>query len=89
MEQQYSMFSKELEEQIARTVISIVNNTAVETMNKGGQRYMKKKTFCEEMQISFNSLQVWIAKGLPVVQIEGISLIDMRDAEKFLQEHKI
>lgn len=89
MEQEYTMFSKELEEQIARTVITIVNSTADKAINRDGKRYLKKKDFCKEMSISFSTLRVWVAKGLPVIQVEGITLVDMRDAEKFLQDHKL
>lgn len=87
--EQYNIFSKEIEEQIASTVITIVNSTAVDAINKGDRRYYKKKAFCAQMQISHNTLQGWIANGLPCIQVEGISLIDMRDAEIFLQAHKI
>lgn len=87
--EQYNMFSKELEEKIVNTIITIVNNTAVEARNKGGRRYLKKKDFCREFGISFNSLKLWESKGLKVIQVEGISLIDTLDVEKFLEKHKI
>lgn len=87
--EEYNMFSKRLEDKITNNVITIVNSAAVEAMKKSDRRYYKKKAFCTQMQISHNTLQGWITKGLPCIQVEGISLIDMRDAEKFLQAHKI
>lgn len=52
------------------------------------KRYFRKKEFCKEMGISNNTLSLWIRKGLPVIQIEGISMIDMDDAVSFLNKHK-
>lgn len=88
-EQTYSMFSNELEEKIAERVIAIVTETAMEAKLEGNKRYFKKNAFCEEMSISFNSLQGWLRMGLPVIQVEGITMIDMQDAIEFLNKHKI
>ncbi|MFL2137838.1 hypothetical protein [Desemzia sp. FAM 23991] len=88
-QQEYSVFSKEIEQQIARSLQIILNDVVEKNQNEDTKRYYKKKDFCKEMSISFSTLQGWVTKGLPIIQVEGISLIDMRDAEKFLQDHKI
>lgn len=84
-----NLFSDDLEKIVAETVIKVINNTAASVKENGSKRYFKKKSFCEEMEISFNTLTNWINMGLPVIQVEGIQLIDMHDAVKFLSEHKI
>lgn len=86
--QSISLFSEEVQKQIAETVISIVTKTANETLQKPAKRYYKKKEFCQEVGIANNTLTLWINRGLKVSQIEGISLIDMNDAIKFINEHK-
>lgn len=89
MEQQQGLFSSEIEKQIALSLEIILKDVAEKSGKEPTKRYFKKKDFCKEIGISFNSCQLWITKGLPVVQVEGVLLIDMRDAEKFLQDHKI
>ena len=90
MEQQYSILSKEIETQIAITLQKVLNNVAEDNKNKSTKIFYKKKDFCKEVGISYNTLQLWINKeNLPVIQVEGLSLIDMRDAERFLEKHKI
>lgn len=87
--QELKFFSDDLEKLVAETVIKVINNTAASVKENSSKRYFKKKAFCEEMEISFNTLANWIKMGLPVIQVEGIQLIDMQDAVKFLSEHKI
>ncbi|SIN98011.1 transcriptional regulator, AlpA family [Carnobacterium alterfunditum] len=90
MEQQtFGLFSKEIQEQIAKFLETMLGNVAEESKNKGGKRYFKKKDFCEEIGISYGTLAKWLTKGLKVIHVEQITMIDMRDAEKFLQDHKI
>lgn len=86
--QSISLFSEDIQKQIAETVISIVTKTANETLQRPAKRYYKKKDFCQELQIANNTLTIWINKGLPVIQIEGITMIDMNDAIRFINEHK-
>lgn len=83
-----SLFSEEVQKQIAETVISIVTKTANETLQKPAKRYYKKKEFCQEVGIANNTLTLWINRGLKVIQIEGITMIDMNDAIQFINEHK-
>lgn len=87
--QVFSMFSKELENKIVDTVTEVIMNTAAHTKANSDKRYFKKKDFCAELSISFNTLSSWINNGLKVIQIDGISLIDMQDAIQFFDEHKI
>ncbi|WP_034551661.1 hypothetical protein [Carnobacterium funditum] len=87
--QVFGMFSKELEKQIIDTVTKVIMSTAADTKVNSGKRYFKKKDFCTEVCISYNTLSAWIDNGLKVIQIDGISLIDMQDAVQFLNKHKI
>lgn len=84
-----NLFSDDLEKRVAETVTQVIASAAASAKENNTKRYFKKKAFCEEMEISFSTLSNWIKKGLPTIQIEGIQLIDMKDAEKFLNEHKI
>ena len=84
-----SMFSDDLENRIAETVISIVTKSASDTLYKPTKRFYRKKEFCQEIGIANNTLSLWINKGLKVSQIEGVQLIDMEDAIQFINEHKI
>lgn len=87
--QTLSIFSKELENQIMETVTKVIINTATDTRLNNRKRYFKKKDFCSELSISYNTLSAWITNGLKVIQIDGITLIDMEDANQFLNKHKI
>lgn len=88
-EQTFSIFSEETEKVISEAVLKIIFQTQSNVALNGKKRFLKKKEFCKEVGISNNTLSVWIKKGLPVIQVEGISLIDMEDAIKFFNQNKV
>lgn len=86
--QAVNMFSEDLEKLIGEAIRHVVKDTVDQTQQQSSKRYYKKKEFCKEMGIVYNTLTVWINKGLPVIQVEGLTLIDMEDAIRFLNNHK-
>lgn len=52
--------------------------------NNDKQRYMNKKQTCNYLQISNNTLDCWIEKGLPVIKINGVIRFDRLAIDKWL-----
>lgn len=48
------------------------------------QRYMNKKQTCSYLQISNNTLDHWIDRGLPVIKINGVVRFDSLAIDKWL-----
>lgn len=48
------------------------------------QRYMNKKQTCNYLQISNNTLDSWIGKGLPMIKINGVLRFDRLAIDKWL-----
>ncbi len=51
-------------------------------------RYLNKGNACKYADISRPTLQLWIAQGLPVIQVNGAERIDKQDIDLFLLKHK-
>lgn len=52
-------------------------------------RHLKKKNACIYADISGQTLEKWLAKGLPVSKIDGCFRIDTKDIDEFIERHRI
>lgn len=83
------LFSKDIQQGVASELMTLINEVKAESQKLPSKRYFKKKDFCQEVGISFNTLQKWINElGFKVVIIDGLQLIDMQDAVEFFNKHK-
>lgn len=55
---------------------------------KTEREWMKQKEVCEQLNISYNTLQKWIVLGLKISQVEGITLINREEINRFLRNHE-
>lgn len=51
-------------------------------------RYMTKKEAAAYCGVSFNSLQKYISLGLKVIIIDGMTRIDKKDCDEFMEKNK-
>jgi excisionase family DNA binding protein len=73
----------QLREQIFELISSEMN-----TIQKNCQtncRYMNKKQACNYLQISNNTLDKWISKGLPFLRISGSLRFDRISIDQWLK----
>lgn len=54
-----------------------------------GKEWLKQKEACEWLNISYNTLQGFRAKGLQIATVEGITLISKTEINRFLKENQI
>lgn len=52
-------------------------------------RYMKQNQTCIYMNCSYNTLQKYKKMGLRTIMLDGEEKIDQRDADAFMEQHKI
>lgn len=56
--------------------------------DSGLGRYMTQKQCCEYIGISFGYLQKLEHMGLPVIELDGKTLVDREDVIQFLNQYK-
>lgn len=49
-------------------------------------RYMNKKQTCHYLQVSNNTLDSWIKRGLPIIKINGSTRFDKIAIDKWLNQ---
>lgn len=81
--------SEKFVEVYEQTLLSMVK----EVMNKANSMdrykpYMNKKEAALYIGVSFNTLQKFIDKGMPVIEVDGVKLISKRDIDEFLEKKK-
>ncbi|MGG5342412.1 helix-turn-helix domain-containing protein [Enterococcus sp. AZ192] len=74
-EKQIEMLQQQISQLILNEVSKIDNNKP---------RYMNKKQTCSYLQISNNTLDYWIKKGLPVIRINGVMRFDSLEIDNWL-----
>ncbi|MFJ7890746.1 helix-turn-helix domain-containing protein [Lysinibacillus xylanilyticus] len=73
-------------EQKIEMVIEKRLGTSVLSYNQ--KLYMNKKEASQYIGVSFNTLQKFIDKGMPVIEVDGVKLISKRDIDEFLEKKK-
>lgn len=68
-----------LQTQLTSAVLTKISNIE---LNK--QRYMNKKQTCIYLQLSNNTLDLWIEAGLPFIQINGTRRFDSLEIDKWV-----
>lgn len=66
-----------------------VIETAKKKEEAYGKEWLKQKSVCEYLDISYNTLQLWRSKGLKVATVSGITLISKTEINRFLKENQI
>lgn len=49
--------------------------------------FINKKQVCEELQISGDTFQAWVALGLPEYRIGRIILVKRQELDKWIEAH--
>lgn len=74
------------------TMLAIAAREAIATAKQQeayGKEWLKQKSVCEYLDISYNTLQLWRSKGLKVATVSGITLISKTEINRFLKENQI
>ena len=77
-DEQAKMIQQQISVLISHEISKMGNNT------DSKQRYMNKKQTCSYLQISNNTLDQWIDRGLPVIKINGVMRFDSLAIDKWL-----
>jgi len=70
--------------------IDVVIAQKVEQLNpiNPSKPYMNKKEAAKYLSISYNTLQKFIANGLPVIEVDNVKLLSKKDIDSFLEKYK-
>ncbi|EGO7731690.1 helix-turn-helix domain-containing protein [Enterococcus faecalis] len=79
-DEQLQLIQKQLNELITNEIEKIKSQTSLP------HRYMNKKQTCDYLQISNNTLDLWIRKGLPKIKINGAIRFDRIAIDNWLSE---
>lgn len=71
-----------VQRELVKTLLQEFNNAAERTLN--AQRYMNKQQTCKYLQISNNTLDCWIKRGLPFVSVGSVRRFDRQAIDKWL-----
>ena len=53
------------------------------------ERYLLKMELCEYLKISNNTLNKWIKRGLPRIEIAGVVRYDRKAVDRWLMQYEI
>lgn len=73
---------RNVKNQVANLILTEIENTKRQV--NLNYRYMNKKQTCHYLQISNNTLDSWIRKGLPIIKINGSTRFDKVSVDKWL-----
>ncbi|WP_056980517.1 helix-turn-helix transcriptional regulator [Loigolactobacillus coryniformis] len=78
-DQQQNKLRSEIYQLIMSEVKKVREDAAI------GARYLKKKDLCDYLQIANNTLDNWIAQGLPVIIVGGCVRFDRPAVDDWLK----
>lgn len=78
--------SNEQLQKIVEQIITELRTSNILTLNTLDNRYMNKKQTCEYLQISNNTLDSWISRGLPHIKINCSVRYDRLAIDNWLKE---
>lgn len=83
----------ELSQTFIESYQSVFYNLAKESIEKAQEgfsqkQFMNKKEAAAYLGVSFNTFQKIEKMGLPIIEIDGVTLIKKQDIDEFLNDHK-
>lgn len=87
-----TFFSKEMEEEMKKEIVSTVNFTFQELNSKAGgtKEWMSKKEACKYLSVSNNTFDKFINEySLKVVIVEGIKRFKKSELDAFYLQHQV
>lgn len=83
------MLSDEFTEQLMVGIFKKVEKTLVEIEKQYAirARFLSKKNACIYANITVNTLDKWIAQGLPISKIDGCLRVDIQAIDQFMEKH--
>jgi len=73
----------DISNQLHTTIINQIEQIKDQTMQH--YRYMNKKQTCDYLQVTNNTLDVWIKEGLPMIKIHNSNRFDRVAIDQWLQ----
>lgn len=83
------LLSDTQKQRLQETIHQLLENEVTQFQTDLGinNRYLKKNQLCQYLNLSNNTIDKLIVKGLPRININGIVLYDKLEIDKWLKKH--